>query len=200
MSRSKVKLVKGVGINDADYQVQPSLNGKRLPMCPFYRVWVNMLERCYSEKLHQKKPTYMGCSIHPDWVYFTNFRAWMESQSWEGNQLDKDLLKEGNKVYSPDTCVFVSGAVNRFLQTGKPLDANFKGITWREGLKKYVAQVGGIGKRNIYIGVFSTAEEAHKAYVLKKYELAVELASMQNDSRIADALIRRYEVRLNETN
>jgi len=74
--RKKNKLVCGVGINDADYEVQPIINGKRV-MCPFYAKWVGMLERCYSEKFQNKWPTYIGCYVILDWIYFSNFKYWM---------------------------------------------------------------------------------------------------------------------------
>lgn len=43
----KGKLICWVGINDADYPVCSTINGKKAHS-PFYRVWRDMLERCYS--------------------------------------------------------------------------------------------------------------------------------------------------------
>lgn len=47
------KLVFGVGINDADYNVYKTgiVDGKQtvLWICPFYRKWKDMMMRCYSE-------------------------------------------------------------------------------------------------------------------------------------------------------
>ena len=73
-----------------------------------------MLARCYSAKFQEHCPTYTGCTVAEDWLKFSNFKDWMEKQQWEGKQLDKDILFEGNKVYGPDTCVFVSPMVNTF--------------------------------------------------------------------------------------
>jgi len=50
------KLVYGVGINDAEYQVNPAIDGSRV-MCPAYAAWHGMMKRCYSDKYHNKKPT-----------------------------------------------------------------------------------------------------------------------------------------------
>ena len=80
-----------------------------------YQCWVGMLERCYSKKLHKKYPTYIGCTVHPDWHNFQTFAKWYQDNYPVGGdkyQLDKDLLVEGNKVYSKDTCMFVTGAEN----------------------------------------------------------------------------------------
>ena len=39
----------------------------------------------------------------------------MESQEWEGKQLDKDIVIPGNKVYSPDACIFVDKRINNLM-------------------------------------------------------------------------------------
>ena len=117
------KLVWNIGINDADYSVEKKTswyeNGKqkqkRVWVCPFYEKWRPMLQRCYSEKFQNKRPTYKGCSVCQEWLTFSNFKAWMEQQDWYGKELDKDILFPGNKIYSPDTCIFVDQGVNKFL-------------------------------------------------------------------------------------
>lgn len=118
MKTKNKRLVYGVGNNDADYVVEKReeigyVGGKRrrklMWVCPYYQTWKDMIKRCYSTKCQEKFPTYKGCSVSADWHTFSNFKAWMEKQNWEGKQLDKDILIEGNKVYSPETCVFVSG-------------------------------------------------------------------------------------------
>jgi len=39
----------------------------------------------------------------------------MERQDWEGKHLDKDILIPGNKIYSPDRCIFVSSLINLLI-------------------------------------------------------------------------------------
>lgn len=106
------KLIYGVGINDAGYAVMKReeagyVDGKRkrklVWACPYFRAWSSMLSRCYSTKWHERYPTYKGCTVSKEWHTFSNFRAWMVTQDWEGKSLDKDLLIEGNKIYSADT-------------------------------------------------------------------------------------------------
>ena len=48
------------------------------------------------------------------------------------------------------------------------------------------------GKRES-LGLFSTAEDAHKAWLAHKLEKAYILAAEQLDERVAKALIDRYE-------
>jgi len=103
------KLVCGVGINDADYRVRvqkelpKSSSGKRnretVFMCPFYKVWENMINRCYNPRHLVKRPTYIDCTVCEEWKIFSNFKAWMETQNYIDRQLDKDLIVKGNKVY-----------------------------------------------------------------------------------------------------
>ena len=134
------KLVYGVGINDAGYVVQEwetigNVNGKikrkLVWFCPYYRVWSDMLKRCYSDKYQEKYPTYKGCSVSEEWKIFSNFKRWMEKQDWEYKQLDKDLLLECNKVYSEETCVFVKSIVNSFTtDSGASRGEWLIGVNW----------------------------------------------------------------------
>ena len=196
------KLVYGVGINDANYVVQKwetigYVNGKQKKLiwiCPFYQAWKSMLMRCYSAKYQNKKLTYIGCLVTDEWLTFSNFRAWMEKQDWQDNQLDKDLLIEGNKVYSADTCVFVSGMVNNFTtDRGNDRGEMLIGGCWNKGAEKFQSNCSNpFTKKQEYLGYFTCEQEAHEAWLTRKLELAYELAAIQEDSRVAEALINRY--------
>ena len=202
---SKPRLVLGVGINDADYVVQRKetigyVDGKQkqklIWICPYYRAWKSMLERCYSAKLQEKYPTYVGCGVSDDWLTFSNFKSWMEVQNWEGRQLDKDLLFEGNKVYSPETCAFVSGEVNNFtIDSGASRGEWLVGAYWDKGANKFKSQCSNpLTKKQEHLGLFTSELEAHKAWLKRKLELAHELAALQTDERVAKALIIRYQI------
>lgn len=77
-----------------------------------YAAWRCMLSRCYSEKRQAKQPTYIGCSVHPDWHNFQNFASWYESNHFDGAHIDKDIKIKGNRVYGPSTCMMVSAREN----------------------------------------------------------------------------------------
>ena len=102
-----VRMMYGVGINDADYKTRG---------CPFYNKWKSMMCRCYSVLYHKMHPTYLDCEVCDDWKLFSNFRNWMITQDYIGKQLDKDLLVIGNKIYGPNTCVFITSQINNFIQ------------------------------------------------------------------------------------
>lgn len=192
------KLTYGVGINDADYSVYKTeiVGGatKNVWVCPFYLKWINMLERCYSRRQQIKNPTYIGCTVCPEWLYLSNFKAWMEQQDWEGKQLDKDILIRENKIYSPETCVFVDASVNLFLTERTAARGDWPiGVNWHIKVKKFQANCGDVltGKK-LYLGLFETSEEAHQAWLECKLRQAHILASQQADERVAKALIKRY--------
>ena len=193
------KLVYGVGINDADYIVHKTkeINGKWkiIWRCPFYAKWSNMLERCYSEKLHSKHPSYSGCYAVAEWHSFMGFRGWMVAQDWENKELDKDLLVSGNKLYSPETCVFVSQAVNSFLTDSMAKRGNLPiGVSFHKNRGKYVAYCRDVvAGRQIHLGTFNNPDDAHQAWLSCKLSQAFILASQQTDPRVAAALIDRYE-------
>lgn len=84
-----------------------------------YYTWANMLKRCYCESSLKARPTYAGCSVCSEWHSFQNFACWFYDNYIEGYHLDKDTLVDGNKVYSPDTCVFISHADNNIKARAK---------------------------------------------------------------------------------
>ena len=198
------KLVYGVGINDAGYvtKVQETVSyvaGRQKQRvvwrCPFYRTWEHMLERAYSAKLKLKRPTYKDVTVCGQWYKFSTFKAWMETQAWEGNHLDKDLLVPGNKIYSPETCIFVNSTVNGFLVDSSASRGAYKvGVSFHKRDHKFVAKCNNPFTQDYeYLGYFSTEQEAYEAWLTKKLEHARALAEVQTDIRAARALISRYE-------
>ena len=88
------------GCNDVDYTSTS------------YYKWKNMVQRCYDKKVHKKyKPEYKDKSVCKEWLNYSNFKIWFDEHyvPCKNNQtdLDKDLLVQGNKVYSPETCVLL---------------------------------------------------------------------------------------------
>lgn len=196
------KLVCDVAVNDADYAVvkyeTTEVNGvrkrKQVWVCPYYSTWTSMLKRCYSAKVQEKYPTYIGCSVSDEWLVFSKFKAWMEKQDFEGNHLDKDLLVEGNKVYGPDTCVFIAPLINTFIiDSGAARGEWMIGASWHKKKNKFQSMCKNpFTKKQEHLGLFTTEQAAHNAWRKRKLELAHELAAIQTDLRVAKALINRY--------
>lgn len=189
-----MKKIYGFGINDADYAVQPKTNGMRINICPFYQSWVNMLQRCYSPIRQARNPSYIGCHVAEEWHRFSAFRAWMISQPWEGGHLDKDILIPGNKYYSPETCVFIDQAVNKFLCDAGSIRGDWPiGVCWAKREKKFLARCcNPENGKHEFIGYFDCPDAAHEAWRRRKHHYACQYADKQSDPRIAIALRTRY--------
>ena len=199
------RLVYGVGINDADYPVSryETVDGKRrqLWVCPFYQSWLNIFKRVYNKNVHG---TYKDCSVDEQWHHFTRYKAWMESQKWQGNELDKDILVQGNKVYSPDTCVFVPQYVNKFLtDSGATRGVYPQGVYFHKASGKFLAQCHDKKeKQQVYLGLFDTPDVAHGVWLEYKHSLSVsyseELSAQGYDMRVVTALKERFKAKEKE--
>ena len=104
--------VFGVGyIGEGKYKTTE--NGKNTRI---YSTWHDMLRRCYSEKVHERNPTYIDCEVCEEWYDFQAFAEWYEKNYYEIEgeimHLDKDILHKGNKIYSKETCIFVPEKIN----------------------------------------------------------------------------------------
>lgn len=187
------KPINGVGINDADYSIENRVNGKRVE-CLFYRRWRNLINRCYNPNSIKRNPTYSGCSVVPEWLYFTKFKMWMERQDWQGKELDKDIIFAGNKVYGPDSCAFIDRLTNTFtIDSGASRGAYMIGVHFADNVGKFRSSCQNpFTKKQEALGCFLTEIEAHLTWKKRKHELACRLADMQTDARVANALRVRY--------
>lgn len=80
-----------------------------------YEKWNGMLQRCYSELFHKSNPTYKDCTVCSEWRDYQVFARWYcDNYPVDGGnyELDKDYISKGNKIYSPDTCCFLTKEEN----------------------------------------------------------------------------------------
>lgn len=171
------RLVFGVGDTCKESTVISDSTGKTIT-CPYYKRWTNMLKRCYKTYNAEwdRTKTYTTCTVCDDWLLFPKFKAWMRGQHWEGLELDKDILIRGNKIYSPEACVFVPKYLNYLL-----LDCG--GFTDGERLmgvhthskprkKQFYSRIRATNidgnNTNRYLGSFYRKEDAHKAWQAAK--------------------------------
>ena len=194
------KRVHGFGIKDTPEPVTfgHMVDGKWVikSRCHMYATWSGMIMRCYYDKSLKVNPSYGGCSVWEGWKYFSAFRSWMETQDYEGKHLDKDLLVFGNKIYSPDTCIFIPIRINSFLVDSKGRRGDcLLGTWWDTERGKYQTQCRNpfTGKKE-YLGRYNTQMDAHLAWKTRKHELACQLADSEycTDDRVANALRVRY--------
>ena len=195
-SLAKRKLIHGIGVNDAWYTVKPTVNGSRL-QCPYYAVWKGMLGRAYSDNTHTRQPTYIGCSVAKEWLTFSNFRSWMETQDWEEKQLDKDILIPENKEYGPNACIFVSRDINNLLNDNAASRGDYpQGVCFRLSSKRCSAQCMVNGKTE-HLGTFNSIKEAECAYLTFKSVLVVSIAyeaEAVSAPKLQEALLRHADL------
>lgn len=191
--------VFGVGINDLPYAVTryEKVDGKekQVWVCPFYACWKHMLRRVFNSNYINRNPTYLNTTLDTTWLHASNFKAWMEQQPWEGNQLDKDILLFGNKHYSPGTCVFVPAYVNSCLNTRNRDRGNYP-LGVHLSSKRFQAQCEGSGR---YLGTYSTPEEAHNAWKTAKVSQFMKILDKYSkeeyfDERVSAALLQRVRL------
>jgi len=116
----------------------------------------------------------------------------MESTDWQGKELDKDILVIGNKIYSPDTCCFVSKSLNNFF---KPRMSNAgslpQGVS--KNKKRFSAKVR-IDKKEFYFGTFDTIQQAEDAYLLGKLDALKYFISIETNDKVLKALNNRLNL------
>lgn len=198
------KKIYGVGINDTgrcSRRTKRDDNGVKVVTwrCPYYSKWVMLLQRCYSNKFKNKWPSYKECTMCAEWLIFSNFIQWVDSQpnkDWKNCELDKDLLIDGNKHYSPETCAFVSEKVNSFLlESTKTRNQYLIGVQFLKSTGKFRARCSNPFNGKLeHIGVFNTELEAHLAWKKRKHEHAVRLSINELDDRVKISLTTRYLV------
>lgn len=188
-----MRLIFGVGINDADYVTEPTINGKRT-ICPIFMVWRGMIERCYSNSFQKRHQTYIGCYVVKEWLRFSKFSAWMKAQDWQGKELDKDLILTGNKIYCPEYCCFVDSMTNSFtISCAANRGEYLVGVNWHKKMAKFRAQCRNpFTKKREHLGYYDNEKDAHFAWLQRKREIACHLAEKQKDPRVAKALRNYY--------
>lgn len=196
MNKSPKRLVRGVGINDFDRPV--SILNKSIYE---YRIWCEMLRRCYDKEVHKRLPRYSNCIVDTYFHSFTNFFNTIVNLKGFNNydengvlfELDKDLLVKGNKVYAKDTVCFIPREINAFLvQSNAIRGKNPIGVQYHTRHGKFYARLKK-KKKNLHLGSFDTKEEAFAAYKVAKECYAKELAEKWKeciDERAYEALLK----------
>lgn len=149
-------------------------------------LWSSMLKRVYDGYKNFRTDAYLNASCCEDWHNLQEFSKWCNLNSWFNAkddkgikyELDKDILKVGNKRYCPEFCVFVPKEINNFITPNRKsvkLPENGYG-SYKSG-KTFQSQCSNpfTGKLES-LGRFTTPELAEEAFFKKKNEIARELA------------------------
>ena len=196
--------VYGVGITG----LEPTVDEETGEQLDSYKCWFSMLNRCYSVKFQERQPTYIGCSVSDDWLYYPNFKKWYDKNYYKIDNktpnLDKDILVKGNKIYSEDTCVFVPKFINTLFVKRQKTRGNLPiGVSYHKARKKYQAQLSmhKDGKKTTkHLGWFDTPNEAFEVYKRAKEDYIKEVADNYKDeipAKLYKAMYA-YEVEIND--
>lgn len=169
-----------------------------------YKYWENMIRRCYYEEQLKKNETYIGCVVCEEWLCFDNFLKWFEKNYYnvfnERMNLDKDILFKGNKIYSPQTCIFVPQRINTlFVKKNKNRGDLPIGVFWDEERQKYKAtwrEANSKSKSKRFINLI----DAFNYYKKNKERVIKQVADEYKDlipTELYEAMYR-YEVEIDD--
>ena len=174
-------------------------NGKYIAT-PAYKQYRAIIERCRADGKTQKTyASYVGVTLSEDFDTFEKWLEWAKQQIGFGNTsnngkvwpLDKDILLKGNKLYSPDYCVFIPNEINNFVTNRKADRGEYPiGVHYSTKEKKYIASCS-MNSKKYYIGGYHSIEESFMAYKQFKEQAAKQLATQYNnlvDIRVINAL------------
>ena len=157
-----------------------------------YSIWSGMLERCFSEKLKNKYPTYKDCFCSESFKRLDVFSDWCRSQVGFNNpsfELDKDVLIKHNKIYSEDTCCFIPHEINGiFVKRDCERGDLPIGVSYNKTKLCYAS----VSVHKCAGKTFNTPEEAFYAYKEAKETHIKEVANKwkdQIDIKVYNALI-----------
>jgi hypothetical protein len=194
-----VASVYGVGFMPFKYDSHES-SGK---ITKEYNLWSGMMTRCYNINYHNKKPTYIGTQVCGAWLHMDTFSDWCQTQigyKEEGFQLDKDILTKGNKIYSPDNCVFVPSEINSQLTKANSRRGDYPiGVSWHSQHEKFMACLREDNKTR-HLGYYTDPALAFTAYKIAKEKYLKTLADKYRDvidPRCYDALYN-YQVEITD--
>jgi len=169
-----------------------------------YSTWRSMLRRCYSVNAHEKQPTYINCTVIEEWHNFQVFAKWYDENIYtirdEKLQLDKDILFKGNKIYSPDTCVFTPQRINLLFIKREAKRGIYPIGVLSHSNNRFRAHCNNTEKVTIELGLFNTIREAFTAYKNYKENTIKEMADKYKISipkKLYDALYN-YKVEITD--
>ena len=173
-----------------------------------FKIWYHMLQRCHDPKYHEKEPTYKDCTVEDYLLNFQHMCKWLENNYYEipGEKmcLDKDILNKGNKIYSKDTCIFVPQRINTlFTKSDKSRGKNPIG-TYQLSSGNYQVHCSNAYGKSVYLGSYSTKEEAFRVYKEYKEKVIKEVIDSYEGkipepfySRLKEAMYN-YEVEIDD--
>lgn len=140
---------------------------------PEYRIWKNMLSRCYYDN-HQQAYN-QDAKVCDDWLNYQNFANWCKNtRPSSTHELDKDL--SGTTIYSPETCNWLPSRINSLINIKRKKASGLPAGVLKEKNKFRARCSDTVGVQRS-LGYFDSPEEAFVAYWTFKKSILIELAN-----------------------
>lgn len=183
----------GVG----NYKSRPIAGGLQ---CKCYKIWKEMLGRCYCKKTASyKNYGARGVIVCEEWHNYQNYAKWYYTNCPDESYcVDKDFLNKGCKIYSPETCSFIPEEINIQLTLRQSKRGQFP-LGVRPCGNKYQAQINK-NSQKVPLGIFNTIEEAFFAYKTAKESHLKYLADKYKEklpAKTYDAIIN-FKIDIND--
>ena len=141
-----------------------------------------MLRRCYSDECRGTIYQRENIKVDSEWFSFKNFYLWATgtmSNYRDDLFLDKDILSNRTKIYSCETCTFISKRLNTALSYSRHSRNIPIGITMQNG--SYLAT---ITHGKIHLGRFTNVLDSYLAYKVAKsaYMMSIILDEVRSGS------------------
>lgn len=138
-----------------------------------YLIWCSIHSRAGKAK------GYEDVTICNDWYLFSNFYKWYRDNYVKDWHVDKDILLQGNREYSPQNCIMVPRVINNLFKRSSSMH-DIKGVYLDKRTDKYYAQIRIDGKTK-QSGSSSDILVAHQHYLtLRKNRLEELLERFSN--------------------
>lgn len=169
-----------------------------------YTTWCNMIRRVYDKNKKIRDKVYDECLVCEEWHNYSNFKRWYDDNYYEIDgetmNLDKDILIKGNKIYSPETCIFVVQRINKlFIKSDKSRGNLPIGAKFHKASNKYSSRMNK-PTGEIWLGTYDTPEEAFYTYKHAKEKYIKEVADEYKDfipQKLYDAMYN-WEVEIDD--
>lgn len=139
--------------------------------------WYKMMQRAYCPEYKLAHPTYEDVVVCEEWHCFQNFAEWVckrKQYGMSGFNLDKDLIKSGNKVYCPEYCSLVPQEINKLTVRKSRVRGIPQGVV---DYGTYFVAKCRTEEDNVYLGTFNCPELAGEVYRKFKKEVIVKTAN-----------------------
>lgn len=185
---------------------------------PLYPIYYSMKARCYNTE-HPSYKAYgaKGVTVCDEWKNsYEAFYKWCIENGWKkGLHLDKDIKSDAVKIYSPETCSFVSRDINNAETRRSSAEQESDMVCmYNDGLKiseireKYDSYSwNGIKGILVRHGVYKSSGSLKKEFsneeiqsILGKYLTGVSCAAIAKEFNVTHKVIKKVLEEYNQYN